>query len=198
MQKLYGDTERQLMEVSYTIPLDNNPDVYSPRLYNILQFSCAQIHSLFKTISTNLKLQIKSDMFPEYYKILNEKGMLQSQEVLQLQNRESMKPFNETEQHDWWAGYNDTKHQLPEGIRQGTLGNVLNALAAAFILNNIANISGWKHEPHEILDGKNWYNIIAGYGRENLKIIQELRTQNPINSTFFYLITQYWSQGAGL
>jgi len=194
IQKLYLDTERQLIELSYTIPLDNISDVYSPRFYNILQFTCAQIHSLFKIISENWKLKPKGNTFPDYHKILNKKALLEKQEILQLRNYELLKPFNKIPHHDWWTGYNDTKHELPEGIRQGTLGNVLHALGAAFVLNNIANISTWNHEPNQVCDGVNWHNVVDAYTKKNLKVLLGMNTQSPVESTFFYLTTQYWAE----
>ena len=194
IQNLYLDTERQLTEVSYTIPLDNKPTVYSPRFYNILQFTCAQIHSLLKIISRNLQLKVKSDRFDNYHKILNRQRMLESQEALFIPDRTRITPFNKKAKHEWWTGYNETKHQLPEGIKQGTIGNVLNSLAAAYVLNNIAKISTWKHEENTILDGKNWHNVFKTYGTQNFRILLETNTQSPISSKFFYLTTQYWSK----
>jgi len=58
MINLYQDLERQFQEISYVIPIDNPECVYSPRYYNILQYACAQIHSLFKIISKKLGLKI--------------------------------------------------------------------------------------------------------------------------------------------
>ena len=200
MQKLYMDTERQFQEVTYVIPIDNSPHVYSPRLYSILQLSCAQIDSLFKIICGQLGIEIVNKKFPEFYKTLNENKMLQKQEVFLLERKIFLHPFNETGKHKWWTGYNDTTHELPEGIVQGTLGNVLDSMAAVFLLNNIANLTKWYAKDTErFLDGENWHRekwdrIDAG----TIAYMTQFNTQSPIkNSLFFHLNSNYHS-GQGL
>ena len=197
MKSLFQETERQFLEVSHIIPLDNDLKTYSPRFYNILQFSCAQVHSLFKMICSRLDLKVEYDNFPEYYKILNQKGMLEKQMILLIHNVKVYNPFKTNKHHEWWAGYNDTKHDLPDGIKQGTLGNVIDAITAVFALINIANLTRWHHnEPEKLLDGNNWHPSMIPYDDVNLQVALNLRSQNPVDSNLFHLITQFGLVGA--
>jgi len=196
MQNLYLDMERQFQEAAYTIPLDNPQEVYSPRFYTILQFACAQIHSLFKIISKNLELKIKGDRFLDYYKALNEKGILEIQSAFIKPLKSIRKPLYplipETSfkiiPPEWWSSYNETKHELPEGVKKGALGNVLDAMAATFILNGIANFTRNSDILSLLLDKKNWHHVVSDSTMDSYDFIS---SQNPFqNSPFFFDSTQ--------
>ena len=159
MKEIYLDIERQLKELSYVIPLNNQLDTYSPRFYSILQYTCAQVHSMLKMISKELDIKIKSDKFPEYYEALNKDGMLNKQQIFVIERKQMINPFEQGKKPDWWIGYNSTKHGLPEGVKDGTLGNVINALAATFILYYIADRRNRLGKDHRIIEGKRWSRI---------------------------------------
>lgn len=199
MRGLYLDTERQLQEFIHIIPIDNNPEVYSPRLYSILQFSCAQIDSLFKIICQYLNISVKKEErnFPGFHRILNAKGMLEIQEVFLFHRKQMIHPFNKTEEHLWWTAYNDTKHQLPEGIRQGTLGNVIDAIAATYVLNNIANLTRYVEYADDLFDSKKWHSSHWNdFSPTTIMMMNGINTQSPIKkSEFFYLNSQYHRSG---
>ncbi len=55
--EIYLDTERQFVELSYIIPLENNPETYSPRLYSILQMACGQAENLLRMLCEVLDLK---------------------------------------------------------------------------------------------------------------------------------------------
>ena len=192
MQKLYTDTEKQLLEFIDIIPIDNTLDVYSPRLYSLLQFSCAQVDSLFKTICQYLNITVAKQKFPEFYKSLNVKGMLEKQEVFVFIRNELIHPFSKTDNHLWWTAYNDTKHQLPDGIRQGTLRNVLHAMTASYVLNNIVYLTAtYAKDADHILDAMNWKNKgWIDYSFQNIMIMKSSGSYFP-KSEFFYLNSSY-------
>ena len=57
MRDSYFELERQFIEISRIIPLDNPSDTYSPRLYDILQTSCGQVENLLRLICDKLELE---------------------------------------------------------------------------------------------------------------------------------------------
>lgn len=64
--------------------------------------------------------------------------MLEFQAINLLNSTSVYSPFvidENKESPNWWKGYNDTKHKLPAGYKQGNLDNTTNALAAAYALN---------------------------------------------------------------
>ena len=81
MRESYYEIERRFIEISRIIPLDNTPETYSPRLYDILQTSCGQVENLLRMICDELGLEYDNKTFPSYYKILNQNNILRNQIV---------------------------------------------------------------------------------------------------------------------
>jgi hypothetical protein len=112
-----------------------------------------------KQLLSELNLKPKKDDFPSRYKILNSNKGLSFQRVLLVPARKVYRPFNDDEtSHEWWLGYNNTKHSLPDGIRQGNLKNTINALAGLYILHNIGHTI-WIGKENEALEPKYWTPI---------------------------------------
>jgi len=159
MRWIYLSTEQQLLEFEKIIPLNNPDETYSPRLYSILQLTCSQIESMMKRFVSELNLKPKKDDFPSRYHTLNFKKGLSFQKVLLVPARKVYMPFNEdNSSHEWWIGYNNTKHSLPEGIQQGNLKNTINALAGLYILHNIGFVLSLGKEK-DALDPDNWESV---------------------------------------
>jgi len=198
MNKLFFETEKQLVEFSNTVPLDNPQETYSPRLYSILQFSCSQIHGLFKMICGNLDLHPKDD-FPSYFEVLNENKMLHKQEVVLLEHLVTLRPFNESEtRHDWWASYNDTKHNLPAGIKQGTIGNTINAVSAVLILNRICYyLQHPLGEKKNFLKGEFWNSNASDFLERPIISLYQFGEHKPLSKILFYAM-YYRPPGSGL
>jgi len=136
-------------------PIPPNP--LSPKLYDILQSSCGQIEALLRLICEKLELEYEKKTFPSYYETLNQTGILQRQKVASVIVNEGYEPFQliqDEKTPEWWKAYNDTKHNLPEGYRQGNLENTIVALSGVFSLHCMAiyvNTAG-----KDILQNSNW------------------------------------------
>lgn len=193
MKKIYLDTERQLLEFSYIVPIDENQKLYSPKLYSILQFTCSQIDSLMKKITEVLELKIhNSKSFKNLHCSLNWAGMLECQKILFWETEKIMSPFSNNFNQQWWIAYNKTKHGLPEGLKKGTLQNVVNALSAAYVLNGIIfSLYYTYNEKLSILDRKNWGEMTVD--KSTMHNILMLRTYDskPFQSSFFYWLNAY-------
>ena len=153
----YYEIERQFIELLRIIPIDNHPNTHSPRLYDILQSSCSQTVNLLKHICDELKLNYESKDFPNYYKVLNQTGILTRQLVDVSQGNLAYWPFvlaKDAETPDWWTAYNKTKHDLPKGYEKGSLRNTISAMTGIFALHNIAVYA--QNFGKEILNNKQW------------------------------------------
>lgn len=178
MRKLHIDVEDQFLSFNRIVPYNHNPgEVYSPRLYSILQNACAQVISMMNAITkrigskTPMNVSIgkkeKQRKFDECYNFLNQKLMLAVQSVAPREKIEmTIRPFKFKQNVPiWWQQYNNTKHQLPEGAYVGTIRNVMNALAAVTILHHIAEHMINLRDASRILASKNW--------RDNSKEVRE-------------------------
>ncbi len=140
MQRLYAESEREFSEFTDIIPITANPpELYSPRLWGVLQSVGSQIDGMLKLLVEEFNLRVNSSKFPAECKALNSRGMLSAQKITIQDKLEPFNPFEETSP-GWWDGYNATKHALPNGMYQATLRNTIQALGALFILNHIGNI----------------------------------------------------------
>jgi len=140
MRDSYYEIERRFIEISRIIPLENPPETYSPRLYEILQTSCGQVENLLRLICDKLQLTYANNNFPAYYQALNSTGILVSQGIDYFSGNLICMPFTIVAGNStpfWWKAYNDTKHGLPEGYKQGNLKNTINSLAAVYALHCI-------------------------------------------------------------
>jgi len=199
MRKLHFDVESQFLSFNRIVPYDHNPpEVYSPRLYSVLQNTCAQVISMMHTLSVLLGLSEnkKQQDFPFYYERLNSQGMLSLQTVSPKELPESkMTPFliNNTEANSpsWWKKYNDTKHNLPEGAYNGNLENVMYALGSLVILHNIAIQISKIPKPIQILDSHKWiiYSDDITNDLERLK----LKAKSDYESRIFFYVCHFFN-----
>ena len=157
MLDAYFETELLFIELSRIIPLDSTPDTYSPRLYEILQSSCGQVENLLRLLCDRLELKYEQKIFPCYYKALNQTSILERQLVSISIGDYVYSPFKldaGKETPNWWTGYNDTKHDLPQGYKQGNLGNTVVALSGVYALHCMSVYV--KTIGKDILDNSNW------------------------------------------
>jgi len=143
LKNAYFGTEHQFIEVSRVISVDNDPNTFSPRLYSILGDACSQVENLLRLLCGKLEIQYNDNEknFPSYYNKLNETGILQRQLVDLLIGTQVICPVVIPQNRDspmWWTAYNKTKHDLPQGYKQGNLGNTIHALAGAYSLHCIS------------------------------------------------------------
>ena len=174
MRGLYFETERQFMEFVQVIPYEHNPDdVYSPKLVNILQSTGPQIDGMFKIIEAEPGLAPVSDSFPSHYDTLNSHGLLEIQKVIPQRMERPFKPY-EARSPDWWQAYNHAKHDLPDGVYEGTFDKVLRALGGIVVLHHIGQLLFFRHLPKtgisqqpdflaEVVDSQNWHDIESAF-----------------------------------
>lgn len=157
MSYLYSSTENQFIEFSEIVPLYQNTfNVYSPRLYSILQLTCSQIESMIKRIVNEFRLTPRQEknILP-YYQELQKNELLEKQTVMLVPAWKIIRPFPNNSLPKWWSAYNDTKHQLPQGVMSGTIENTTNALAGLYCLHNIAFLI-MHGSTYDVTNKENW------------------------------------------
>jgi len=195
MSNFYYYTEKQFKEFIDIVPLINSPITYSPILYNVLQSSCGQIENMLRLLCDKFELKYSDKNFPTYYKLLNEDEILESQKVILLKESGEIEPFkinSDSETPRWWRGYNDTKHNLPEGLQEGNLGNVTSAMAGLFSLHCFTYYAQFSSS--DILKKPKWYEldpIFTDYGEPIRTTLDSLP-----KSDLFYSIYRYNAGGA--
>ncbi|NOS61777.1 MAG: hypothetical protein HOO66_01865 [Nitrosarchaeum sp.] len=208
MLNFYYDIETQFIELTRIIPLDNTDDTYSPRLYSILQMSCGQVENMLRLICdkfgfkyTNPDKQNTKPNFFSYYNPINKNGILSTQWILlkKIDFRDISKSYSPLELQSerapfWWTGYNETKHDLPDGFKQGNLKNTLYALCAVYSIHCMAYYAQHIEKPDIFLDKKNWVNLSVSYTGDG-ELIMDSLTPLP-KSKLFYCGTRFNSDGA--
>jgi len=158
MRESYYELERRFIEINRIIPFDNSGDTYSPRLYDILQTTCGQVENMLRLICDEMQSPCGNNPgFPKYYETLNSTGILERQIIDYFSSSLTCKPFFvEPDQKSpfWWRSYNKTKHNLPQGYKEGNLTNTVFALSGAYALHCIAEYC--KHAHQEILNNSEW------------------------------------------
>ncbi len=154
-EEYYRYLEWSFNEITRIIPLENHPDTFSPRLYEILQSTCSQIEGIARIMHE--ACFSKSDkVAAALYADLDHEGVLSNQKVAFRTRTEwnAIKPFScdfaciHHYEHDdphmnprcgkmpkWWTAYNDSKHRLPDGYVSGSVGNAYLALAGLYVLH---------------------------------------------------------------
>ena len=150
----YGYLESSFMDVMRMIPLENKPETFSPRLYELLHSICSQTEGVVKLICNEVKEEYTN--FPQTCSRLNQDGAISMQWVVSKfrPKWKRINPFvcdfgchcRETEHHchtprkkpKWWNAYNESKHDLPEGYTAGTIENAYLALAGLYALQHMA------------------------------------------------------------
>ena len=156
----YHYLESSFVDIVRIIPLENAPDTFSPRLYEILQSTCSQVEAIVKIMYKELTLGNKKSA-AEMYNELNWDGVISDQEVV-FRSRpdwKAIKPFlcdfkcglrsewdhvhtndRETQTPKWWKAYNKSKHDLPTGYGAGNIENTYLALAGLYILHYMMHL----------------------------------------------------------
>lgn len=169
MQRMYLEAERQFIEFNLIVPyVENDDNVYSPRLVSLLQIIGSQIDGILKILAGLLSIDIQSLLslgtkepsFTHYTRILDRYGMLTAQEIRLNETSKVIMPFKFNENHttDWRIALNATKHDLPQGAYCGRYGHVVNSLAALAILHELVYTSTHDRFRSYILNEKNWAN----------------------------------------
>ena len=182
-EEYYHYLESSFIDTIRIIPLENDPDTFSPRLYEILQSTCSQIDGILnlmydeyipkqesgtnpydgdasmdeeQTSPTCKDVPRKNRTTAATYEFLNQEGVISSRVLIHnvrsgwketrpflcdfecaLRNEDADPHANTT--HDgmpkWWKAYNESKHDLPEGYKAGSIRNTYLALAGLYVLH---------------------------------------------------------------
>ena len=199
MRESYYELERRFIEISRIIPFENSGTTHSPRLYDILQTSCGQVENLMRLICDKLEIQYrKKPDFPEYYSKLNKTNILEIQAIDYFPKNRVYQPFvlePKKESPSWWNSYNKTKHNLPEGYREGNLNNTIRALSAVYALHCLAAYCN--SEGNEIMIRRNWRSQDAISMKTLQPTIEMSWENNDIRprSSIFYPIMFFYPLG---
>ena len=103
MRDIYLNTERQFLEFNEWVPIETNEwSINSPRLYSILITTCGQVEAFLKKICEKIDEVPEYPKFPEYFKKLNQHGMLGIQNVTVYIMGINFNPFNEKDSEHFW------------------------------------------------------------------------------------------------
>ena len=204
MLAAYYQTEHQLIELSRIISVDNKPETFSPRLYNILGDSCNQVENMLRLICDQLELDYSKNnaYFSDFYKKLNQTEILRMQIIALLIGKEVYFPFvigEEKKTPRWWWAYQETKHSLPKGYKQGNLHNTLCAVSAAYSLHCI---STYASEYGKDILNKKWWKVLESTGlktrQEFPEVGDKIHPDFIPKSKIFFNLTYYQHLGQGL
>ena len=171
--ELHLEIERELEEFDTIIPFKHNTqvanEIYSPRLYYLLQGTCSCVDSAMKLLCENLDVLPKKKNMLCYLAALNNHDMLTVQRVIHRKTMTEFQPFMipaGMQAPLWWTAYNDTKHDLLNGgVTKATFGNTLEATAALFSLLHLLSHT-LVRPPAHMLDGKKWRDFSAQIKRD--------------------------------
>lgn len=204
LQNLYLHTERQFLEISRIIPLDNSSKTYSPDLYAILLTTCGQIESIMRILRKKLGLGgSQRDDFPTHFRSLNQNSLLKSQIVYFIPKskkfKNHIKPFVLTPGKttpSWWNKYNKSKHDLPQGLLEGNIENTVKSLAGLYSLHYIAYLA-ITEQSSDIFNPSNWIISFLADARDSVTR-KALRTEQYLSgySDFFSMRQRYAGRGA--
>ena len=151
----YRYLESSFEDIVRMIPLENLPDTFSPRLYEILQSTCSQVDGIVKLMHGEYLGRSKKSAATQC-KELNCDGAISVQGIRfkRYPKWKAIKPFScdfecrlreeDEDPHEagiywktpkWWNAYNDSKHELPEGYKAGSIENTCLALAGLYVLH---------------------------------------------------------------
>lgn len=134
----YLHLERKLIEIFRYIECDtHNFQTYSIELSALFLSIGGELDSVFKLLCDFNQKENKN--MKEYRTILKEYFIdLEDYKVI-VRKKFSIYPFNNfyNKSPKWWRDYNKVKHGRFENYQYATLENVINILAALYILDNL-------------------------------------------------------------
>lgn len=187
MLSYHNEVEEQFYEVLRTIPLENDDEVFSPKLYNILQNSSVQVENMLRLLCDRFELDYGTDRkFPVYYKLLNNDNIFKIQRLALIKKQDTFYPLeiqDGLETPFWWTAYNRSKHQLPDGFKEGNLKNTLYALGASYAVHCMAYYA--QNASNDFLDSKRWDNLSITFNADG-ELIRSPYPPLPKSNLFYY------------
>ena len=143
----YLSIEKMLVNTNqYVTHTDKNKYVYSDEFSSILLLSCSELDSLFKQLCINRDIQNKRKYFNmEDYaqaikisidtdlglatgtRVINDNNII----IFPFEHIDAAKPYANLK---WWRDYQSIKHDRIKNVEKGNLLNVVNAVAAQFLI----------------------------------------------------------------
>lgn len=198
MLNYYFEIENEFNEITRIIPLENESNTFSPKLYSILQNSCVQVENMLRLLCDKFQLDYRDKRnFPKYYEMLNKNGVLKQQRIAMEKKHETLYPFDlqdGSETPFWWSSYNKTKHNLPDGFKQGNLRNTIYALSAGYAIHCMSYYAQYSSE--QILNKEKWHYTDVIY-IEDGKLARNNLDPLP-KSDLFYYSSRFNERGATL
>jgi len=156
LSEFLSDTERQLKNFSDNVPFEYNPDVYSPRLLNLLLVTCAQIEALCWFFMAEFSWALPQNQGMKWViSQLDQNNVLSQMKLKSTLTPNLICPFSGS--YAWWTKYNDSKHDLVTKSQDVKYADVIDAISAYFALFNLAvtRIETTASEA-DLLSGNNW------------------------------------------
>ena len=123
----------------YIEPSEHNFPVYSVELTRLYLAICSEIDVLLKAYCKLLDASSNPSRIDEYAKVVLSSNKGLCSETVKLQRFGLlMTPFSDWESGStpvWWKKHNGVKHNRGVNFKDANLGNVLNSLAALYLLN---------------------------------------------------------------
>ena len=148
----YQNLEKDFIDVTRHVALEKENDgAYSEKIAQLLQLTGSTVDSLFFEMRTSPSLAQEKGVadlqqnpepnigqYREVYEPIYQLSQVKLDARHGLTNYGTIKPFNPflpKQYPQWWDAYNEIKHEFFRNWRRGTLGNLVHALGALFILN---------------------------------------------------------------
>ena len=117
-----------------------NSMCFSNEFIKQYQSICSEIDVILKTICKEINNKSKAkeikgytnEVLKKWPGITNQKVAMKDIELIPFMNW-SLQPYNSP---DWWPPYNNVKHKRVKNYKEANLKNVLNSLAALYILEH--------------------------------------------------------------
>lgn len=137
LHEYLSDTEKQLEQFNNFAPFKHNPDIYSPRLVNLLFMACAQIEAFCSYFVAEFGWTIPQGQGMRWVIAqLDRNGVLSKMIIKSTLASGNLTPFSSN--YQWWQKYNDAKHDLVQNGYNVKYKDVMDAMAAYFALFNLA------------------------------------------------------------
>jgi hypothetical protein len=187
MLSYHNELEEQFNEITRTIPLENDDTVFSSKLYNVLQNSSVQVENMLRLLCDKFELNYGDKRkFPVYYKLLNENNILKIQRIALIKKQDTFYPLeiqDGLETPFWWTAYNKSKHDLPDGFKQGNLKNTIYALGASYAVHCMAYYA--QYASKEFLINNRWTHLPVTFTGDG-ELVKSAYPLLPKSDLFYY------------
>ncbi len=145
--KIYRILEDDLVDFLKNITIDyylgkDREQIFSPKLSELLVRIGSQVDIFFRNwdiVQKNNSGKTKDELNITNYKKIETEIHISHEKVKILETDEVIQPFEDWQKktQKWWIAYNHVKHDGFDNKKDGNLLNVIESLAALFILNCI-------------------------------------------------------------